>query len=86
MGDPQPTCATITSRTPRSCFVPTLYNHVALVECADAGVLEELLAAGLSRYVVRRLSDTALVVDHERLAEIHRMFKRLGQTPRVTAE
>jgi ribosomal protein L13E len=66
--------------------VPTLYSHVAVVECADAAGLEELLAAGLSRYVVRRLGDTAIVVDHQRLTEVHRLFKRLGQTPRVTTE
>jgi hypothetical protein len=66
--------------------VPTLYTHVAVVECADAAGLEELLAAGLNRFVVRRLGETAVVVDHERLVEMHRLFKRLGQTPRVTAE
>jgi hypothetical protein len=66
--------------------VPTLYTHVAVVECADSAGLDELLAAGLQRYVVRRLGETAVVVDHQRLAEVHRLFKRLGQTPRVTAE
>jgi len=66
--------------------MPTLYTNVALVECADADGLETLLAAGLSRYVVRRLGETTVAVDHQRLAEVHRLFKRLGQTPRVTAE
>jgi len=66
--------------------MPTLYTHVAVVECADPAGLEELLAAGLSRYVVRRLGERAAVVDHQRLAEVQRLFKRLGQTPRVTAE
>jgi len=48
--------------------------------------LEQLLAAGLRRYVVRQLSETTVVVDHQRLADMHKLLKRLGETPRVTAE
>ena len=66
--------------------MPTMYTHVAVVECAEAANLQELLAAGLSRYVVRPLGDTAVIVDHQRLADVQRLLKRLGQTPRVTAE
>ena len=48
--------------------------------------LSELLASGLARYLVRRIGPTALVVDHERLADVRKLLKRLGQTPRVTTE
>src|SRR5437764_97237 len=41
-----------------------LYRGAALVECADAATLAELMAGPLGRYVVRRLSDTVAVVDH----------------------
>ena len=66
--------------------MPTLYTRVAILECADAEGLEELLTAGLSRFVVRRPGETAVVVDHQRLAEVHKLLQRLGQTPRVVAE
>lgn len=66
--------------------MPTFYSNVAVVECADAAGLEELIAAGLQRFVVRRLGERAAVVDHERLAEIKKLFERLGQTPRITRE
>jgi hypothetical protein len=66
--------------------MPTLFKHVAIVECADAAGLEELLASGLARFVVRHLGASAVVVDHERLDDVHKLLKRLGQTPRVTTE
>jgi hypothetical protein len=66
--------------------VPSLSTHIAILECADAAGLEDLLAAGLSRFMVRRLSETTIVVDHQRLAEVHRLLRRLGQTPRVLPE
>jgi hypothetical protein len=66
--------------------MPTLFKHVAIVECADPAGLEELLASGLAQFVVRRLGTSAVVVDHERLDDLHKLLKRLGQTPRVTTE
>lgn len=66
--------------------MPALYTRIAIVECAATSQLDRLVAAGLSRYVVRRLGETAVAVDHRRLAEVHRLFKRLGQTPRVITE
>ncbi len=66
--------------------MPTLYSNVVILECAEPAGLERLLAAGLRRYVVRRLCDTAVVVDHLRLADVQKLLKRLGETPRVTAE
>jgi len=66
--------------------MPTVYKNVALVEASDAAALDELLASGLSRFVVRRLSPHAVVVDHERLPDVQKLLKRLGQTPRVIAE
>ncbi|HVC33578.1 MAG TPA: hypothetical protein VNL16_08725 [Chloroflexota bacterium] len=66
--------------------MPTLFRSVAVVEVAEATALDELLAAGLDRFVVRRLGPKAAMVDHERLDDVHKLLKRLGQTPRVTAE
>jgi hypothetical protein len=66
--------------------MPTLFDHTAIVETAQPEKLEQLLAAGLRRYVVRTLGPTAVQVDHERLADVHKLLKRLGETPRVTAE
>ena len=66
--------------------MPTLFDHVAIVETAQPDKLEHLLAAGLRRYVVRPLGQTAVQVDHQHLAEVHKLLKRLGETPRVTAE
>ena len=63
-----------------------LFRHVAIVEAGEATLIEELIASGFGRFVVRQLSPTAIVVDHERLPEIQRQLKRLGQTPRVVAE
>ena len=66
--------------------MPDLFTNTALVECVEPSALEEILGAGLARYVVRRLSDTVVVVDHERLEEILKLLRRQGQTPKVTQE
>lgn len=66
--------------------MPALYRNVAVVECADEAGLEELLAAGLQRFVVRRLGERAVVVDHVRLPAIKKLFERLGQTPHISRE
>ena len=63
-----------------------LYSHMAIVESAAESDLEQLLAGGLRRFTVRRLSPTAVQVDHQRLPELRRLFERLGQTPRITRE
>ncbi len=66
--------------------VPNLFANVALIECADRIALDEALGAGLSRYVVWRLSETAVVIDHERLEDVLKLLRRQGQTPKVTQE
>jgi hypothetical protein len=66
--------------------MPSLYANVAILEAVDSSTLDDLLASGLKRYLVRRLGPTAIQVDHERLADLRKLLKRLGQTPRVTAE
>lgn len=66
--------------------MPDLLLNVALVECADAAVAEELLRGPVSRYVVSRVSDRAFVVDHERLDDVLKVLRRQGQTPKVTKE
>lgn len=66
--------------------MPRLYKNVAIVESAESANLDELIASGLGPFVVRRLGPTAAVVDHERLGDVQKLLKRLGQTPRVAAE
>ncbi len=66
--------------------MPDLFTNVAIVECADRAALDEALGAGLDRYVVRRLSETTVVVDHERLEAVLKLLRRQGQTPKVTRE
>ena len=66
--------------------MPVLYSHMAIVECAGESELDELMAAGLQRFAVRRLGPAAVQVDHQRLPEIRKLFERLGQTPRISNE
>jgi hypothetical protein len=66
--------------------VPVLYANVAVVECSDAMALETALQGGLAPMVVWRISDRAVVIDHERLEEALRLLRRQGQTPKITAE
>ena len=61
-----------------------LYRGVALVECADAATLAELMAGPLGRYVVRRLSETLAVVDHAHLDLLVKTLEKSGYTPRVS--
>jgi hypothetical protein len=64
--------------------MPKLYVNVALLECADKAALEEVLAAGLAGYVVRRVSDTAAIIDHARGDDIVAHLRKRGYTPKVT--
>jgi hypothetical protein len=59
---------------------------MAILEVAESTLLDELLASGLQSFVVRQLSPTAVVVDHERLGDVRKLLKKLGQTPRITPE
>lgn len=63
-----------------------LYRNLSLIECADATTLTEVLAGPAGRHVVRRLSDTVVVVDHAQVEAILKALRRAGYTPRVTAE
>jgi hypothetical protein len=67
-------------------FVPVLYSNVAVVECVDALALEAALQGGLESFVVWRVSDRAVVVDHERIDDVLKLLRRQGQTPKVTLE
>jgi hypothetical protein len=66
--------------------LPDLFVNVALVECADAAVAEELVHGALSRFLVSRVSDRVVAVDHERLDDVLKALRRQGQTPKVTRE
>ncbi|HET8628519.1 MAG TPA: hypothetical protein VFL91_13945 [Thermomicrobiales bacterium] len=63
-----------------------VYRNVALLECADAATLEEVAAGPLGRHVVRRLSDTAAVVDHAHLDTIVKALHKAGYTPRISGD
>ena len=61
-----------------------LYYNVSLVECESADVLDELLAVpGLSRFVIRRVSENAILVDGRQRAQIVRALARRGQPHRI---
>jgi hypothetical protein len=64
--------------------MPQLYSNLSIIECADSSTLDQIIAGGLGRFVVRRLSPSAVVVDHQRLDEIERLLRRLGCTPKIT--
>lgn len=66
--------------------MPRLFSHLALIEAADSGKLDELLASGLNDYAVRRLGPTVVQLDHARLDGARKLLKRLGQTPRIATE
>jgi len=61
--------------------VPTLLSNVAIVQSSDTGHLERLLSAGLGRFVVARLGDHVVMIDHERAAAVRKLLERLGETP-----
>lgn len=67
-------------------LVSVLYSNVAIVECADALALETLLKSGIEPFVVWRISDHAVVVDHDQVDELLKLLRRQGQTPRITLE
>lgn len=63
-----------------------LYRNLAIIECADAATLTEVLAGPAGRYVVRTLSDTVVVVDHTQAETILKALRKAGYTPRVIGE
>jgi hypothetical protein len=66
--------------------MPQLFSHVSIIECVDSDTLDHLLAGGLERFVVRRLSPSAVAVDHERLGDLEKLLRRQGRTPKITLE
>ena len=63
-----------------------LFRNVALVECADAATLREVLAGPTGQHVVRHLSENVVVVDHEQIEPILKALRKAGYTPRVSGE
>lgn len=61
-----------------------LYRNLALIECADPAALGEVLAGVAGRHVVRRLSETVVVVDHAQVETILKALRKAGYTPRVS--
>jgi len=66
--------------------VSVLLASVAIVECADATALDTSLRGGLEPFVVWRISDRTVVVDHERIDDVLKLLRRQGQTPKITIE
>jgi hypothetical protein len=63
----------------------TLHQNVALIECADEVILEELMAATpLPVHVIRQLSPRVVLVDPEYLDSVVEVMLRKGYTPRVS--
>ena len=61
-----------------------LYFNVSLVECESPDLLDELLATpGLSRLMIRRVSDRAILVDGRQRTQIVRALARRGQPHRI---
>ena len=63
-----------------------IFRNTALIECADPAALDEVLAGVAGRHVVRRLSETVVVVDHAQLETILKALRKAGYTPRVSGE
>ena len=63
-----------------------LYRNTTLIECADAATLTEVLAGPTGRHVVRRLSDTVVVVDHTQVEPILKALRKAGYTPRIVGD
>lgn len=61
-----------------------LYRNIALIEFADAALLAEVIAGPVGRHVVRRLSETIIVVDHAQVDAVVKSLRKGGYTPRVT--
>ena len=65
--------------------MPKLYRRIALIECGDVEAAE-IVATSFAAYVVRRLSATVFVVDHERLPALLEQMRRQGITPKITEQ
>lgn len=63
--------------------MPKVYLQVSLLECGDAEAAH-LIETAFAQYVVRRLSETVFVVDHERLDAMVGQMRRQGITPKET--
>ena len=63
-----------------------LYRNTSLIECADAATLAEVLAGPAGRHLVRRLSDTVVVVDHMHVEPILKGLRKAGHTPRIIGD
>ncbi|MEI6043003.1 MAG: hypothetical protein WCS37_01310 [Chloroflexota bacterium] len=63
---------------------PILHRQVALIEFANAQVMEEVLqSTDLKNFVVRRLGDTVLMIDHERREDLVKLLTKRGYEPRI---
>ena len=61
-----------------------LHKNVTLIRTTEAVLTEELLARKtLARWVVGRLSDTALLIQPDEPDTVIEELRRLGHTPRV---
>ncbi len=63
---------------------PIIHQNVALIECINATVLDEVLnGTTLKNFVVRRISPTCIAVDQLRTDEIIKFLTKRGYEPKV---
>ena len=61
-----------------------VHQNVTLLECASPEILEEALSATPLKYaVVRRLTPTAVLVDHAQAPELVKALTKKGYEPRI---
>lgn len=63
---------------------PIIHQNVAIIECASATILEELLkGTTLKNFVVRYLTPTTILVDQQRTDDIMKFLTKRGYEPKV---
>ncbi|MBN9392894.1 MAG: hypothetical protein J0I20_32985 [Chloroflexi bacterium] len=63
----------------------TVHRQLLLLEFTSPALLEEVLSATvLANFVVRRLGETALMVDHQRQDELVKLLTKKGYEPKIT--
>jgi len=63
---------------------PIIHQNVALIECINPTVLDEVLnGTALKNFVVRRISPTWIAVDQLRTDEIIKFLTKRGYEPKI---
>jgi hypothetical protein len=63
---------------------PTIYRNVALIEFVNSRILDEVIrATNLKDLVVRRLSETVIVIDQQNQEELIKTLTKKGYEPKI---